>query len=524
MSLADNILVEIEEDWEWVTENMGGSYYGIGPFLRPIAADHPLATRYQETLRPALLKILREKTEEYTMSLMSIKIPDRFSPDGLNSHAFILITVVEWNVNDVAEIEEEIEKLQIEKQYIINLATVEYDTFSSMDERPVLQRSAFLPETTFGIREEGEFGYREWSNKRAGLPSQVFGDPPYTWNSFSMGYSVKPSDSTASFAMTCGHAFSRKDNSLARVGTSVYNPSGVDCIEHLDKLRRYRYLSSKDEREFTEEEILLGTGKSLNDNEELNAEDLAKVRAKIEEYYHEETLQTDQDLNDPENDLKFGRLEALRYEVINFEGRKCISDWAVVRIEPNRLPPSTPMSFWNQHLPRSGYLSSIKWKSPTGEIGDLSPGMPVRCHTPNLGRMHGYVGGIMDVRTKIPTLKYDHSAEKVDLEEYFVIGEEWHGLRITDQFARSGSSGAMVLDQEGKAVGQVFGGLGLRLEIRRIFNEMQPHIIDYKKRKYQIHDDEETSECALMQWQVSGLTVVMSMRMLVEQSGIHERT
>lgn len=128
------------------------------------------------------------------------------------------------------------------------------------------------------------------------------------------------------------------------------------------------------------------------------------------------------------------------FKPINYDSRKCVSDWCLFEVENSRMPGA---SMWEGNPPDDGQLSKVNW-NPVDKWGKLAYDMKVRKSGKSSGETYGFVAGV-------------HSAWKprqfkITCSEYFVLEEK----RIEyQQFSRKGDSGAATIDNHGNIVGMV---------------------------------------------------------------------
>ena len=200
------------------------------------------------------------------------------------------------------------------------------------------------------------------------------------------------------------------------------------------------------------------------------------------------------------NNIRLGKVRTSEYEVVNFRGRQCIADWAIVDIDASRHPLGGPVTV---RSPRRGVLSTILWKKAES-IGPLALDLKVRKTGAETGLTHGFVGGIYGGVKKMGKL----------CEEYWVIQAK---ERNNNCFADTGDSGSSVISSDGQIVGVVYAKRAIS-KIRIVCDRKTrvPDLLGIKETRGQELGEDVYSVVFLGE----RFILIESMEMVLERAGV----
>lgn len=139
--------------------------------------------------------------------------------------------------------------------------------------------------------------------------------------------------------------------------------------------------------------------------------------------------------------LKVGKIVTHECCPIEYKGRKCLSDWGIFHIKPERRPGPTEFN----SRPPTGVLVTREWNS-VKQFGNLQWDQWVRKTGHVTGLTFGFVAGVhAGWNPGLPNCP--------PLTEFFVLEEK---ARQDNRFAAKGDSGSAVITTDSDFVGVVF--------------------------------------------------------------------
>ena len=146
-----------------------------------------------------------------------------------------------------------------------------------------------------------------------------------------------------------------------------------------------------------------------------------------------------------QSDTPIGTVLKSSYEVVEFRGRQCLRDYAILRLD-GRYPDNSDVFY--DPLPTNGYLAEIQWSAEADSVGNLQYDVQVKKRGAVTGVTYGIVAGVHGVLKS--------AGESAVRKEFWVLPEALSSSLY--EFADKGDSGALVWTKDGEAVGVVIAG------------------------------------------------------------------
>lgn len=150
---------------------------------------------------------------------------------------------------------------------------------------------------------------------------------------------------------------------------------------------------------------------------------------------------------DTRKNLRVGTTMDSELDVVEYRGRKCLSDYGVFVVDTARRPSGQLRLL--ESRPDEGILGTVHWQ-PAMKFAPLTFDALVRKNGRKTGETYGFVAGIH------ATWKPGGFEDKDSCEEFYVLEDKKNNQ---NKFAGGGDSGSSVIDNEGNIVGFVFAGI-----------------------------------------------------------------
>jgi hypothetical protein len=371
------------------------------PYIDAPLSTYPDAIFYTTHIEPALLATLEPLDLDFFFTLTILHVPT-LDDDSLVSPLIVLFTTNEESLNVIRGKVEELWTQRDFDRYLVSMS-LGHNATSAADKVP------FAYDLTGAYHENWKCGVSiGWSTKMA-----------------TSGAILKNGDGEY-YAITCAHLFNPQENNC--VGFKVTQPSFEDF--------KAFYKASVRHRRNCEKEWKLATDHESRKVWEVKFRDAETIVRNLDAIKHDtrEQYQT-------ENES--ARVVQSSYKVVDFEGRRCLLDYALLRLE-SRFPSSIDRI--EDLLPR-GYLGELDWENDPSTVGRLRYDIRVKKRGRATGATYGIIAGVYGVYK---------SRRELARREFWALPEALSTSLY--EFAEHGDSGSLVWTNDGEAVGIVISG------------------------------------------------------------------
>jgi hypothetical protein len=295
------------------------------------------------------------------------------------------------------------------------------------------------------------------------------------------GLFLNDNQDNSHYGITCAHVLTEND-------IHTYQP----CV--LDFFDRYTEVKAARRAVYTEYRRAVGDAEK--------AVFAAEIRQLGQEWNLLKSLKAYQD-SETMKRLEVGKGMRRELKVVQYNNRKCVADWAIFQVNARN---AIEREWYGS--PRGGYLGSLQWAA-AGRIEEMSFDKAVRKSGRTTGLTYGYVAGL-----HANFLHPDIGSEGTD--EFYVIHEE---TVFNQRFADQGDSGSAVIDNEGNAIGVLFGGwelIGIKVVLDNRMKINIEHLQNYRQA------DGSWDIVGYVTGRLLGLPfiLVQSLKMILQRSGV----
>jgi len=373
------------------------------PYIEAPLSTNPDAIFYTEHIEPALLEALEPLDINFFFTLTMLHVPT-LDDEVLFAPLLVLLTSNEEKFDIVTETVQQLWTQNQFDKYLVSIA-FGYDAASVADQVP------FAYDLTRSYHEHWNCGISiGWNFKTA-----------------TSGAILRNSTSGNYYSLTCAHLFEPQANEC--IGCKVTQPSFGHFTAFYNSSERYL--------KRCRQKLQLATGQQAHQTWEVKLEEARTLVAGLDEI-KQDTWQQYQ----AENEV--ARVVKASHNVIDHEGRRCLLDYALLRLD-SRFPSS---SNGIMDLPPSdGYLAELDWENDAKTVGPLRYDIRVKKRGCTTGVTFGIIAGVYGVYKSQP-----QRARR----EFWALPEALSTTLYA--FGDRGDSGALVWTVDGEAVGIVIAG------------------------------------------------------------------
>lgn len=389
------------------------------PYIAAPLSTHQDTIFYTTHIEPTLLATLEPLDLEFFFTLTVLHVPT-LDDDLLVSPLIVLFTTNEENLNVISGKVEELWTQRDFHKYLVSMS-LGYNKTLAADKVP------FAYDLTRAYHENWKCGISIGWNRKTATSGAILknGSGEYC-------------------SITCAHLFKPQENNC--IGLKVTQPSFEDF--------KAFYKASVRHRKDCEQEWKLAIDQVSREDWELKLREAETIVRNRDAIKHDTPEQYQ-----AENEIAC--VVQSSYKVVDFEGRRCLLDYALLRLH-SRLPSSSDRI---QDLPPPrGYLAKLDWENDPTTVGRLRYDIRVKKRGCATGVTYGIIAGVYGV--------YKSRAEPARREFWALPEELSTGLYA---FGDHGDSGSLVWTIDGEAVGIIISGWTIAFDKPKLHAAILPN-------------------------------------------------